>query len=40
MAAPWPTQVAAQIEADAVEAPATWAAVRRRLDRELPGYTD
>ena len=40
MAAAVAEQVAAQIEADEVEAPATWAAVRRRLDRELPGYTD
>ena len=40
MAAAVAEQVAAQIEADVVEAEATWAAVRRRLDRELPGYTD
>jgi ribulose-5-phosphate 4-epimerase/fuculose-1-phosphate aldolase len=29
-----------QFEEERDDAPITWAAVRRRLDRELPGYTD
>jgi ribulose-5-phosphate 4-epimerase/fuculose-1-phosphate aldolase len=40
--APMPDDVghraAEQFEDERDEAPATWAAVRRRLDRELPGY--
>jgi ribulose-5-phosphate 4-epimerase/fuculose-1-phosphate aldolase len=42
--APMPEAVAAeaaeQFEEERDDAPITWAAVRRRLDRELPGYTD
>jgi ribulose-5-phosphate 4-epimerase/fuculose-1-phosphate aldolase len=34
------TQAAAQFEDERDDAPLTWAAVRRRLDRELPGYED
>jgi ribulose-5-phosphate 4-epimerase/fuculose-1-phosphate aldolase len=33
-------EAADQFEEEREDAPITWAAVRRRLDRELPGYTD
>jgi ribulose-5-phosphate 4-epimerase/fuculose-1-phosphate aldolase len=33
-------QTAEQMEVERDDAPATWAAVRRRLDRELPGYEE
>jgi ribulose-5-phosphate 4-epimerase/fuculose-1-phosphate aldolase len=33
-------EAAAQFEEERDDAPITWAAIRRRLDRELPGYTD
>jgi ribulose-5-phosphate 4-epimerase/fuculose-1-phosphate aldolase len=33
-------RAAEQFEEERDEAPLTWAAVRRRLDRELPGYAD
>jgi len=40
--APMPEAVAAraaeQFEEERDDAPLTWAAIRRRLDRELPGY--
>ena len=42
--APMPDDVAhraaTQFEEERDDAPLTWAAVRRRLDRELPGYDD
>ena len=33
-------QAAAQFEDERDDAPLTWAAVRRRVDRELPGYDE
>jgi hypothetical protein len=33
-------RAAEQFEEERDDAPLTWAAVRRRLDRELPGYAD